>query len=46
MAGSNSPIFDLLCFEYPELQWQQDVTKLTTLQGEVVREVFGPLRVL
>lgn len=39
----NTPIFDLLCLEYPELSWSQDVTTIGTLQGQVVREVYGPL---
>lgn len=42
----NTPIFDLLCLEYPELSWSQDVTHLVTVQGETVREVYGRLTVL
>lgn len=42
---TSSPIFDLVCLEYPGISWEQDTASLCTFQGVVVREVaVSPLR--
>lgn len=39
----NTPIFDLLCLEYPELAWSQDATTIRSFQNQVLREAYGRL---
>lgn len=42
----NTPIFDLLCVEYPDLHWEQGTVTLLSYQGPVRVAAIGPLRVL
>ena len=44
-AARTWTIFDLVCLEYPEIRWEQDMQSITSFQGGVIREVpMAPLK--